>query len=307
MERSEHEQRDERAKTLTDARKGGQALKSVTIDEDWVIPEVSDRFVLHAYSTAKQIPFRAIQESLPGIRAQRVGRDGLCCFFGESQFVFFFRFGAVVFFNVPVEEHAGLFDKLGAMGRAYRRASALDDELSHDHFILIPNAESLKFGFDRVSIPELSFSRLQIIVHLMAQSCALEILEWEVDEFLKESHRYTSLLRKVGGIRISRREVARFLGDGLHAKHRILRQLSLLSEPERTWEREDLYKIYLGLWETFDFSERLDLVEKSLSLSTEVSQLLLEILHSRRAELLEWIIILLIAIEVVRPFISPHR
>jgi uncharacterized Rmd1/YagE family protein len=78
----------------------------------------------------------------------------------------------------------------------------------------------------------------------------------------------------------------------------------LLNDPEKTWEKEDLYRLYLALWELFDIDERIEAIEKKLALSTEVSELLLDIANARRSEFLEWIIIALIAVEIVKSFLG---
>ena len=100
-----------------------------------------------------------------------------------------------------------------------------------------------------------------------------------------------------------RQKLLEFVARGLNAKHRIVNQLAILSEPETTWEKEDLYLIYRKLFANLDIKERIDKIEKMLNLSAEVSAMLLESLNTRRAELLELIIIILIAIEIVRAFI----
>jgi uncharacterized Rmd1/YagE family protein len=152
-------------------------------------------------------------------------------------------------------------------------------------------------------MPDLDLTRLQLVAQVLAQSSALELIEWEVDEFLAESENLTGFLKKTGWVNRKRHKLLQFLGEGLSAKHKIVNQLSLFSEPEKAWEKEDFYHLYLGLFDNFDIKERIDTIEKKLNLCSEVTELLLQVADSRRAEILEVTIIVLILCEILSPFI----
>jgi uncharacterized Rmd1/YagE family protein len=78
----------------------------------------------------------------------------------------------------------------------------------------------------------------------------------------------------------------------------------LFNRPDVTWESDELYELYdqMVKIDIFDVEQRVDNVEKMLDVCGDVTDLLLEISHTRRAELLELIIIFLILIEVIRTF-----
>ena len=158
-----------------------------------------------------------------------------------------------------------------------------------------------KIGFNNVTISELNLPNLQLVAQVLGQSSALEIIEWEVEEFLAESDRLTRTLRRGAQIRKKRDQLMEFIGQGLNARHRIINQISLLSQPDTTWETEELYVLYNNLFKNFDMEDRVERIEKMLELSSDVSKLLLEILNARRAEFLEIVIILLIVAELLVP------
>jgi uncharacterized Rmd1/YagE family protein len=176
--------------------------------------------------------------------------------------------------------------------------------MSEDEVTIKIEPGVMEVGFNTATVPEFDLVLIQMVAQVLAQSSSLELIEWEVEEFLADSDRFTRFLQGREFKRPRRSELLRFLGSGLSAKHRIVNQLALLTEPDKTWEREELYRFYKELFVNFEIKERIEKIEKMLGLSSEVSELLLEIVNARRAEIMELTIIFLIAFEVVKSLLG---
>ncbi len=262
------------------------------------------RYVLHTYSSPERFSMRQVSELLINEKKERYSPDCLIVHRNNTEKIFVFRFGTVVFFNVPVEEHAGYLGTLGMSPTLRTTEKAKDlDELAEDDFTLTIEPGVTEVAFNSVKIPEFDLAKLQLVAYILAQSSALEIIEWEVEDFLAESEAMTKGLKRGGLVSRSRSRLLKFIGEGLSARHRIVNQLLLLNEPEKTWEKEDLYKLYLDLFKNFDMKDRIERLEKMLGLCSDVSELLLEVLNARRAEIMEIVIIILIAFEIIKSFI----
>ena len=264
-----------------------------------IFPE--ERYLLHAYSAPARLNLKQVREQFASDLVERFSPDCLIYHRQHNQKIFIFRYGTVVFFNFPTERHHDYLAGIGVVPLP-QTSEEKQDEITEEEFILKISPGVNEVGFNSVTIPQLDTVALQVIAQLLAQSSALEILEQEVEEFLAESEKMTNYLKK-GSWGLGRRQkLLEFVARGLNAKHRIVNQLAILSEPETTWEKEDLYLIYRRLFANLDIKERIDKIEKMLNLSAEVSAMLLESLNTRRAELLELIIIALIAVEILRAF-----
>lgn len=262
------------------------------------------RYRLQAYSSPFNINLEQCKQFfLPG-KLERYSRD--CTIFHryDEEKIFIFSFGAAVFFNVPAAEHEYYLSKLGIappQNAAEPRSS--EEEITEDDFILNIEAGPVKVGFNSVSISDLDLIKLQLIAQVLAQSSALELIEREVDLFLAESEKMSSFLNKRGFVKSGKQKLLQFLGESLTARHRVVNQLSLLKDPEKTWEKEDLYRLYKDLFANFDIEERIEKIERMFQLSSQVTELLLEIVNARRAEVLELIIIALIGLEILKGFL----
>lgn len=260
------------------------------------------RYLLHAYSAPERFSLRQVSELLLNEKKERYSQDCLIVHRNNIEKIFIFRFGTIVFFNVAVEEHEAYLSTLGMTPK--KRVEQKDlDELAEDDFTLTIEPGVTEVAFNSVKIPEFDLAKLEMVAHILAQSSALEIIEWEVEEFLAESDTMTRSLKRGGLVSRSRAKLLKFIGEGLSARHRIVNQLLLLNEPEKTWEKEDLYKLYQDLFKNFDMKDRIDRLEKMLSLCSDVSELLLEVLNARRAEVMEIVIIVLIGFELIKSLI----
>jgi uncharacterized Rmd1/YagE family protein len=269
-------------------------------------PIAAERYVLHSYSTSARIDLKAARERLQELNPERFSTECLILRVSDQKTVYLFSFGAVVFMNLDQEEQRHFLFQLQLTARPHQpKGNAIPEEdFAEDDFVLTIEPNTSQVGFNGVSLPEWDAAKVQMIAQLLGQSSALEIIEWEVEEFLGESERLARDLKRQSWNRRRRSQLMQLLGDGLSTRHRIVNQLALLNDPEKTWEKEDLYRLYLALWELFDIDERIEAIEKKLALSTEVSELLLDIANARRSEFLEWIIIALIAVEIVKSFLG---
>ena len=274
------------------------------------------RYALHTYSVSNRINLKQASDLLfPGV-TERCNPDCLIFHLSSTEKIFIFIYGTVVFFNIPPRAHENYLTRLGlreakrVQGSATgptpssEQPSPLPDDMSEDEVTIKIEPGVMEVGFNTATVPEFDLVLIQMVAQVLAQSSSLELIEWEVEEFLADSDRVTRFLQGREFKRPRRSELLRFLGSGLSAKHRIVNQLALLTEPDKTWEREELYRFYKELFVNFEIKERIEKIEKMLGLSSEVSELLLEIVNARRAEIMELTIIFLIAFEVVKSLLG---
>lgn len=267
-----------------------------------VIPTLTapKRYQLHTYSLVGKLNLKQAAEALyPGV-TERSDQDCLICHLSAEEKIFIFKFGAVVFFNVPPGAHENYLSRLGVSSKQKPQVAAgvAADEFAEDEVYITVEPGVTQVGFNSATIPEFDITMIQLTAQLLAQSSALELTEWEVEEFLAKSESLTQFLKGKEHRRPRRAELLQFLGEGLSVRHWVVNQLGALNEPEKTWEREQLYKFYRDLYTMFDIPDRVENIEKMLRLASEVSELLLGIVHARRSEIMEITIIVLIAVEI---------
>ncbi len=210
-----------------------------------------------------------------------------------SAYLFAFDFGVAVFANLGDTDISTNLAFLANYVKIPAREKLRDDfEVEEDA------GKSLKFTFDSLIVPTLDDRVLQITMLNLAQSVALDHYSKEAEQLLDEVHQDANYLEKTGKLRLSRKEMMRNIGKTLNSKNRIAVNLYIFDSPDLTWDDPYLDKIHTGLVRAFDLPSRFREVEHTTQIVDDNLKTFLQLSQHRESSTLEWIIILLICIEV---------
>lgn len=132
----------------------------------------------------------------------------------------------------------------------------------------------------------------------MATSIKLGIWEATLDRYIDSMEFITDDMKKGRRIRISRAEVLRKTGELLALRHVINLSSDLLDTPDFYWDREDLEALYLQVCNYFSISRRTKVMNEKINHCVELAELISHNLNEAHNTRLEWMIIILIMIEV---------
>jgi uncharacterized Rmd1/YagE family protein len=166
-----------------------------------------------------------------------------------------------------------------------------------------PNAR-LTFSYNSVSVPEWNENVVKIIILNIAQSVAMDFYEKLGNEALDSTRKFTDELEKYGKIRISKKNLMKYIGKTLNMKNNIFDNLYVFNSPDTVWENEFLSKLDHGLRDTFDINMRFRELDYELKIVQDNLSLFTDQLQHRESNRLEWIIILLILLEVIDMIVS---
>ena len=137
-----------------------------------------------------------------------------------------------------------------------------------------------------------------LISELLAQSVALEHLEFEVDRALERFQPMLDQLFERGRVRAPQRRILQGIGFAMQTRYVVLNNLALFDRPESTWESEELAVLYPRLYELFELDVRQNALNRRLSFLSSNASLLSDLVSTQKGHRLEWIIIALIAFEI---------
>ena len=217
---------------------------------------------------------------------------------GRDEFVYVFKYGVVCFLNYdPIR--IGEFLHLITPYCKNLFAEQLSEE-----FIIEENAAETKIGYNKIEIVSDQIEVLRLIMLNVSQSVALDYYSEQTNKLLEETNYHTQSLEKKGKLDISGNSLKKYIGKTLLLKNRIAENLYIFDSPPETWEDENLNKIDIGLKRTFDLQERFRHVSEGLEIVKDNLELFKDLLQYRNSTLLEWIIILLILVEVLNLIID---
>jgi uncharacterized Rmd1/YagE family protein len=216
----------------------------------------------------------------------------------EERFIYIFHYGLVCFFNMAPAGIEKALQEIKPFCDTY-----LDKNNSEEIPIYIePN--TLKVQFDHVILPELNHEMIRLVMLNTSQSVALNSYSEITEKLLIETNKHTKYLENKGKLDISGNKLKRFIGKVLNIKNRISENLYIFDSPEITWENEQLNKLNTELKQTFDLKDRYRLIHDRIEIIKDNLELFKDIMDHKESSRLEWVIIILIVIEVLDMFIS---
>lgn len=226
------------------------------------------------------------------------GRDGE----GEGgtgeTFVYVFKYGVVCFCNFTDDEVKEFLDRIVPYSK-----NLFELKLSEE-FEVETNARENKFGYNKIEIVKPDIEVLRLIMLNVSQSVALDYYSEQTNLLLEETNYHTLSLERRGRLDISGTNLKKYIGKTLNLKNRIAENLYIFDSPPETWEDEDLNRMDLGLKRTFDLQERFRDIREGLEIIKENLELFKDLLQYRNSTFLEWIVIILVALEVLNLLID---
>lgn len=218
---------------------------------------------------------------------------------GRGRYIVAYDFGAVVFIGETEQAEKKLLELWFSLSGKPTR-----EPTTEDFTIVVEPGSRIAATFDAIRLPELTTPLADIVGLVVGQSVAMEHIEIEVDTTLLRLETYAEALRVKGDYRGTKKELLRFIGTGLSLSNRAVVTLSLLDPPLASWNDEILDRAHSAMRHAFGIEERYRALDHKLSKIQGSLELLVDLVQHKRAQLLEGVIIALIAVEIVLFFVE---
>jgi required for meiotic nuclear division protein 1 len=213
-------------------------------------------------------------------------------------FIYVFKYGVVCFLNYDEIKIAAFFNLMTQYTK-----NQFGDKL-HEEFLIETNCKQNTFGYNKIEIVNSDSETLRLIMLNVSNSVALDYYSDQSDILLEGTNHQIQYLEKEGKLNITGKNLRRYIGRTLNLKNNISQNLYIFDSTPETWEDENLNKIDIGLKKTFDLQVRYKNIQEDLKIIKENLELFKDLMQYRKSNLLEWIIIILILIEVVNVFVD---
>jgi required for meiotic nuclear division protein 1 len=217
---------------------------------------------------------------------------------GKNKYLYVFKYGIVCLLGYSEIEIAAFFQMITPYCK-----NLFDQRLS-DEFDIETEASVVNYGYNKIEIPTPDTDVLRLIMLNVSQSVALDYYNQQTNALLEETNSYTQMLEKRGRINMGGIRLKKYIGRTLNLKNRISANLYIFDSPEETWENENLNKMDIGLKKTFDLQARFRTIQEGLGIVKENMELFKDLLQNRNSLTLEWVVIILILVEVVNILIG---
>ncbi|XP_026297982.1 glutathione synthetase isoform X2 [Apis mellifera] len=218
----------------------------------------------------------------------------------EPREIFFFREGTIVMWNISEIECENLLEFL----KKYEQNRYMDFDVQSESEVMCYNyAEHGKknhikngniiLALNATKVDKYTFS------NAIAQSVKLGIWEASLDNYIDSIEFVTEDLKAGKKLKMTQHEVLKKQGELFALRHSINLSSDLLDIPDFYWEREDLEQLYQETCSYFNIAKRTKVINEKLNHCVELVAILSSHLSDRHHIRLEWMIIILIMVEVV--------
>jgi uncharacterized Rmd1/YagE family protein len=144
---------------------------------------------------------------------------------------------------------------------------------------------------------------LAIACSILARSAALKSFESYAHRILDEFQALNQAIYvKVKMAKDEEKKLTPVIALGNELKRDLLLNVRLLEKPEASWDNEDYDAVFRTLSDEFEIDARYRGIEKQLDFIQQGAVFYLELRHSEKMNIYNWLIIILIATEIVIAF-----
>lgn len=210
--------------------------------------------------------------------------------------VFIFPYGAVVTWGLDDEKEDLISNELT------RFASNTDRVIFDDDLYTYGYGEKDSIVDDHITLACNDHMSKLACSFALAQSAKLGAFENSLQITINSTKDLPEQLSSTGKISLPAKEIRKIMGKIFIDRNYINLYIELLDTPNFFWEKTDLEPLYEMITEYVDQEGRLRIINSRLTLLHELMDMLVGELNNQHSSKLEWIIIILILIEVIVTF-----
>jgi len=214
----------------------------------------------------------------------------------DTEQVYLYYFGGIVFLNCSGEIIARFLD--GIVRFAEHLKSHPQLPFREEYRLEIEADSETAITNDYAVMPNDSQAFIDIICFVIAKSVALERIEERIDTVFDEVEVLIANLGK-GTLELPDRDMARLASSVLSFKFTSIAHIMVLDKPDITWDNPEADRLYLTMARLFELNQRYQEIKHKSETLLDMTDVFTSLSHARRSARLEWIIIILIAIEIV--------
>lgn len=208
--------------------------------------------------------------------------------------IWVFEYGVVIFWGVREDDVKMLRTRLTPFIQ-----EPMQQEDYERYQFAIDTTQALRIHNDSVTLPSAEPLVRLAVSHALAQSAKLGFFEDRAGRVISENAFLAKTLANTGSIPLSRKQLAKLRGSLFETTSDISLNFNLLDTPEFFWNYPELEHYYLAVAKYLDLTSRIELLNHKLSVIHELLDMLASEQNHKHSAFLEWVIIVLIAMEIV--------
>lgn len=214
----------------------------------------------------------------------------------EGQKILVFSFGSIVFINSPSENEKPFIEYL-KKGKDDIDVANYKKYSDYYELQVTENAE-IELTDRYLTVPNFEVFYPELVSTVIAKSVALEKTEEHLSGILDNLEGMIDKLEK-GKLNVGNKEIAKATSKIVRHEYNTIAYIMILDKPDITWSNSDAKNLYELMAEFFELNDRYITLKEKTDILNNVLSGFSSISHSIRGLFVEWVIVILILIEII--------
>ncbi|PYI26146.1 DUF155-domain-containing protein [Aspergillus indologenus CBS 114.80] len=211
--------------------------------------------------------------------------------------VFLFDYGTVVIWGMSPAHESRFLSDISKFATSI--LSPEDTQVENFNFYYAREYQARIYN-DFISLRDPRNYMIKLAIsHALAQSVKTSLFEDLVSETISNTAPLPAQIAQTGSVNLTRRQINMQVGELFILRINIHLQGSVLDSPELMWAEPQLEPVYQAVRSYLEMDQRVSLLTERLDVIADLLAVLKDQLTHRHGEYLEWIVIVLIAAEIL--------
>ncbi|KAE8148451.1 hypothetical protein BDV25DRAFT_158260 [Aspergillus avenaceus] len=211
--------------------------------------------------------------------------------------VFLFDYGTVVIWGMSPAQESRFLSDISKFATSI--LSPEDTQVENFNFYYAREYQARIYN-DFISLRDPRNHMIKLAIsHALAQSVKTSLFEDLVSETISNTAPLPAQIAQTGSVNLTRRQINMQIGELFILRINIHLQGSVLDSPELMWAEPQLEPVYQAVRSYLEMDQRVSLLNERLDVIADLLAVLKDQLTHRHGEYLEWIVIVLIAAEIL--------
>jgi uncharacterized Rmd1/YagE family protein len=211
--------------------------------------------------------------------------------------VFIFEYGVVVLWGFTVREEQAFLNDLAKFEN--EKLAQEDVQVEEFNFYITKSYQPRIYN-DFITLRDGSNYMIKLsISHAISQSVKISLFEELVDNTIEDTQDIPQQIASAGKVGMTKDEIMKSIGELFILRININLHGSVLDSPEIMWSEPQLEPIYQATRGYLEINQRVALLNQRLEVISDLLQMLKEQLGHSNEEYLEFIVIILVGVEVL--------
>lgn len=216
---------------------------------------------------------------------------------GKKNDIFIFEYGVVIMWGYTRKEESAFLEDLARFES--EKLSEEDIQIEEFNYYITKSYQPRIYN-DFITLRDDDNYMLKLsISHGLAQSVKISLFEELVDNTIEDTQEIPQQIAHTGKVEMTRDEIMKSIGELFILRININLHGSVLDSPELMWAEPHLEPIYQAMRGYLEINQRVELLNQRLEVISDLLLMLKEQLGHSHEENLEFIVVVLVGVEVL--------